>query len=173
MLGKPDLCVHLNVVIAGSGSVVVAVVPLTRDLTRCEIENPYQSPIHSISLIRIFGFRTTSRLKFLYVIALIFSLSLVVTFIIAHRNVLSSSTTCLFLGLTAAGPFIALAPLYWGVGPLTMQVLIVATLVFVATISYLVRPNILTFTISLVGAVAWVTVAPVVIVLLPELGIRV
>ena len=137
-----------------------------------EIENPYQSPNHSSSLVRASRYRRTSRLKFLYVIALILILSFAVTLIVAPRQALSISNSFLFFGLNVAGPFIALIPLFYGMGPHSALIMVVAVLVFFATVCYLIRPNNVSLVISLTSAVTWVSVAPVLIIILPELGIR-
>ena len=103
--------------------------------------------------------------------AVILSLSFVVTLIFAHRNELSYSTGLGFFGLTVSGPFMPLGLLFWG--PVALPILGVAAIVCLATFCYLIRPSNVSLVISLVGAVAWVLIAPVLLVVLPELQIRI
>lgn len=112
-------------------------------------------------------------MRFLYVVAVILSLSFAFTMIVADRCELSLSDQMLFLGLTVAGPFAALGPLFWGPGPLTFPILVAAYVVCLTTFCYLIRPNNVSLFISMVGAVAWTMVAPLLVVILPELGIRI
>ena len=112
-------------------------------------------------------------MRFLYVVAVILSLSFAVTLVVADSRELSLSDQMLFFGLTVAGPFIALGPLFCGLGPLTFPILVAAYVVCLATFCYLMRPNTVSFVISLVGAVVWTLVAPLLVVILPELSIRI
>ncbi len=106
-------------------------------------------------------------------VGLILSLSFAITLIVAERNVLSFATSLGFFGLTVAGPFMTLSLLFWGPGPLAVPIWCVAAFVGLATIYYLLRPNNVSLVISLIGAVAWALLVPVLVVVLPELQIRI
>ena len=138
-----------------------------------EIENPYQSPNDSSSRVRVTRFQKTSRFRFVYIVALIISFSFALTLVFTQRNELSFLTSLVFFGLTVAGPFMTLGQLIWGPGPLAVPIWCVAALVFSATTSYLIRPNNFTLVLSLIGALAWTMITPVIVVVLPELQIRI
>ena len=138
-----------------------------------EIENPYQTPNSLGSRLRNARYQRTSRLKFLYVVALILSLSFGITLIAGERAGLSLSNGLAFYGLTVLGPFMTLGLLFWAPGPLAVPIWAVAICICSATFCYLVRPNNVSLVISACFAVTWVLIAPVLLVLLPELGIRI
>jgi hypothetical protein len=98
---------------------------------------------------------------------------MVVSTILGQRNELSLLTGLAFFGLTLTGPFVSLGPLFWGLGPHAMEMSIAATIVCLSTFCYLMRPNNVSLAISLIGALAWVLFVPVLVVILPELQIRV
>ncbi len=136
------------------------------------MENPYQSPTELDSLVRVVRFPKTSRLRFLYVVAMILSLALAVTVFVVQKSSLSYLGGFTFFGLTASGPLITLAYFVWGIGPWAVPIWSVSILVFVTTLIYLFKPNSFTFVVSLLGAVAWVSIPVILIVILPELHIR-
>ena len=104
---------------------------------------------------------------------LIIGISFALTLVFAQRNDLPLLTSLGFFGLTVAGPFMTLGLLIWGPGPLAIPIWGVAVFVFLTTTSYLVRPNNFTLGLSLIGALAWTVITPVILVVLPELQIRI
>ena len=146
---------------------------LYKSLLVREIENPYQSPDAATPSGGGTKFPRTSRLRFLYVVALIIAASSALTLLCAQRYDASHLQSLQLFGLTVAGPFMTLLLLVWEPGPLTIPILGVAATVFLVTTSYLIRPNNFTLGLSLIGGLAWAMIVPVIVFVLPELHIRI
>lgn len=136
------------------------------------MENPYQPPTELDLLVRVVRFPKTSRLRFLYVVSLILFLALVVTVFVVQNNDLSYLGGFAFFGLVASGPLMTLAFFVWGIGAWAVPIWSVSTIVFATTLIYLFKPNSFTFVVSLLGAVAWVSIPFILVVILPELHIK-
>lgn len=137
------------------------------------INNPYQPPAEHDQRSLNVKFPRTSRLKFFKVVGLILLMSLVFTVIAAYTHSFSPTISLAFFGITVAGPFATLALLFWGPGPLDVPIWCTSGLIVVTTFFYLLKPNRLSFAISMLGAVAWASVAPVLFLVFPELQIRI
>ena len=137
-----------------------------------DVQNPYLPPgEHDGS--NVVKFPRTSRLKFFKVLGLILATSTVVTVIAANTHSFSPLVGLAFFGMTVAGPFMTLSLLFWGPGPLDVPIWSVSAFIVILTFCYLIRPNKISFAISLLGAIAWASVAPILLLVFPELQIRI